>query len=160
VPTTVASWFDSTHKLRSQYQRQLDDDTALITRGKGRPSSLSKEPATEQEIQTTLQQLRAAGTPINTLVIQCVMRAIIEERCPHILQELQLSKSFVAAWVRSCLNWRWRARTTAASKLPADWESQGINMAMRIAAQMEMYKVNYTQHAHVDKMHIADSDES
>ena len=36
----------------------------------------------------------------------------------------------------------WRKATTAASKLPNDWEEQGLQMAMRIAAAMALHKVS------------------
>jgi hypothetical protein len=139
--TTISSWFDKNHKLLPQYQRQLDDGVALGTGGTGRHPILARAPEAEAEIKTTLLQLRTAGAPVNCHVIRWVMHAILQERCPAVLDELQLSHAFISAWARKQLNWRWRARTTAASKLPADWETQGVNMAMRVAAKIQMHKV-------------------
>jgi hypothetical protein len=70
------------------------------------------------------------------------MRAICQQQCPGLLANLTLSESFITRWVRDALNWRWRASTTAASKLPLDWEDQGIRMAMRMAALMSLHQVS------------------
>ena len=93
--------------------------------------------------------MRDAGTAINSHTIRWVMKAVIEERCPALIDlgYLTLSKTFISRWAREQLNWRWRAKTTAASKLPGDWEEQGIKMAMRIGANMEIYKVCHCDNA-------------
>ena len=55
------------------------------------------------------------------------------------------SQQWISAWVRSKLQWRWRSRTTAASKLPIDWEQQGVQMAKRVAYRMGMNNVSTHQ---------------
>lgn len=94
-----------------------------------------------------LQRLRSNGAPINSHVVRWVMQAAIREHEPALLDTLQLSQQWISLWVRTHLDWRWRARTTAASKLPHDWEQQGILMAQRIAATMEMHEVRAHTHA-------------
>ena len=96
----------------------------------------------EQQIVTMLCQLHEAGTPLNSCIIRLIMRAIISKEMPALLDTLSLSQQFISAWVRSTLQWTWRARTTAASKLPADWEAQGIKMSMRIAANKALHMVS------------------
>jgi len=86
--------------------------------------------------------MRAAGAPINCRVIRWVMLAVLQEANPALLLRYQLSQPFISRWAQQQLDWRWRARTTAASKLPADWEAQGVLMAKRIAAAMEMHDVH------------------
>ena len=86
--------------------------------------------------------MREAGAPINCRVIRWVMLAVLQASNPALLQQHQLSQPFVSTWARNQLQWRWRARTTAASKLPADWEAQGVLMSKRIAAHMEMHAVH------------------
>jgi hypothetical protein len=51
-----------------------------------------------------------------------VILAILQEANPSLLRQHRLSQLFISRWVRQQLDWRWRARTTAASKLPADWD--------------------------------------
>ncbi len=81
---------------------------------------------------------------MNARVIRWVMRAVMQQMAPALLDSLTLSQTFISRWAREQLQWRWRSRTTAASKLPLDWEVQGVQMAMRIAANMEMHRVRVT----------------
>jgi hypothetical protein len=90
--------------------------------------------------------------PLNSHVVRWVMLAVLEKH-PAVLQQLTLSQPFISKWVRNNprLQFRWRARTTAASKLPDDWEEQGIHMAQRMAAIMQLYSVS-TQSSQCDKV--------
>ena len=45
------------------------------------------------------------------------------------------------AFARNELNWSFRKTTTTASKLPKDWELQGLRMAQRIAYLVKCYNV-------------------
>lgn len=112
------------------------------TRGIGPPPALAKVPEVEQEIIATLQKMRLVGTSVDIGTTQLVMRAIINLRKPELLDSLKLSKAFVSRWVRNTLSWSWRHKTTAASKLPHDWEDQGVQMAMRLAALMAYHKID------------------
>jgi hypothetical protein len=139
--STVGCWFSKDHQLLPQFQKQLQEHQAAA-RGRGPTRVFDEAPGVEREIKRVLLQMRAAGAPLNCNVIRWVMRAIMQEQCPALLTYLKLTQQFVSSWARSQLDWRWRARTTAASKLPADWEDQGVAMAKRIAATMEMHKVS------------------
>ena len=139
--STLGCWFDKQHRLLPQFQKQLDEHVAAA-RGRGRSRVFDDAPAVEQQIKRVLLQMRTAGAPLNSRIIHWVMRAVIQEQRPDLLRHATLSQQFISAWARSQLHWRWRARTTAASKLPADWEDQGLLMAKRIAATMEMHKVS------------------
>jgi hypothetical protein len=138
---TVQGWFDNQHRLLPPYQKQLEQQTAAA-RGHGFAGLFAHTPGAEEEIKRVLQQMRAAGAPISSRVIRWVMLAILQEANPSLLLRHKLSQPFISGWARQQLDWRWRARTTAASKLPADWESQGVLMAKRIAALMEMHSVH------------------
>jgi hypothetical protein len=139
--STLTSWYGVDNKLLPRFAEELKSGTAAA-RSNGPTRVFLEEPAIEAEIKRVLLQMRAAGTPLNTHVIRWVMHSIIQLRNPALFQYLTLSKSFISLWARQQLHWSWRARTTAASKLPADWEQQGIQMAMRIGANMEMHKVS------------------
>lgn len=140
--TTLIRWFDDQHKLRPQYQAWLDSGLENV-RQNGFAAAFEEEPAVEAEITQTLLQMRGAGTAINSHIIRWVMRGVIELRTDERsrLRTLQLGGSFISAWACKTLKWSWRKATTTASKLPLDWEEQGLQMAMRIAATMEMKQV-------------------
>jgi hypothetical protein len=106
--------------------------------------AIQAAPGAEDEICNVLLKLRSAGTPLNSHIIRWVMQAVLQEHNPAVLQQLTLSQQFISAWVRNNprLHFRWRARTTAASKLPDDWEEQGIQMAQRMAVVMQLHKVS------------------
>lgn len=146
--TTVASWFDDKHTLTHKHQLELAEGAACPN-GMGPCPALLAAPGAEQQIVDALLQMREAGTPLNSRIIRWVMQAVLQEKHPAVLQQLELSQTFISRWVRSNkqLRFRWRARTTAASKLPADWQEQGIDMAMRLAATMHLHKVSNQQHA-------------
>ena len=81
---------------------------------------------------------------MNILVIRHVMRAVFQADCPALLDTLKLSNGFVSSWAHEELQYSWRTRTTAASKLPLDWRDQGVDMAKRIAYNIQVYKVSTT----------------
>ena len=144
--TTLMGWFDKNHQLKANYQAWLD--SGLENARQNGPASAFEEeagPAIETEIKQTLLQMRAAGTVINSHIIRWVMQGIIEMPAPpqSKLRSLQLGSACIQrVWARKALKWSWRKSTTTASKLPLDWEEQGVQMAMRIAATMEIKEVS------------------
>lgn len=138
--STLRSWYDKSNQLLPHFQRMLQDG-GEDERERGPQRALAAVPEAEAEIERTLLRLRAAGSPMSIAVVRLVMHAILMERAPGTLSNLSLSAAFISRWVRAKLNWRWRSATTAASKLPADWEDQGIKMAMRVAATMGLHQV-------------------
>ncbi|MDO9333522.1 MAG: hypothetical protein Q7T57_03245 [Dehalococcoidales bacterium] len=143
--TTLIGWHDDKekHKLKPQYQAYLESGLENI-RQNGPLRAFEEHPAIEEEIKQTLLLMRSAGTAVNSHVIRWVMDGIIALRAPpdSPLTSMNFSKSFVCAWARKVLTWSWRKSTTAASKLPLDWEDQGVLMAKRIAATMETHDVH------------------
>lgn len=141
--STIASWFDKNNKLTRKHQLELEAGAAQPT-GAGYVSPLAAADGAEGRIVEVLQEMRKAGTPLNTRIIRWVMHAILQRGYPEVLDKLQLSQSFISRWVRTHedLQFRWRARTTTAGSLPDDWETQGMHMAMRIAAAMHLHKVS------------------
>lgn len=144
--STVASWFEN-GKLKEQHQHELEAGRAAHTHTGAHPV-LQAAPGAEDAICDILLKLRQAGTPLNSHIIRWVMLAVLEEKHPAVLKQLTLSQQYISTWVRRNprLQFRWRARTTAASKLPDDWEDQGIHMAMRIGATMQLHRVSQTGH--------------
>lgn len=150
--STVASWFDKSGNLLARHQAALDYGRAHAT-STGRSPAMLAEPAAEDAICDILLQLRASGTPLNSHTIRWVMQAVLQDKCPELLQQLKLSQSFISTWVRGHprLQYRWRARTTAASKLPDNWEEQGICMAQRMAATMQLHKVRFIRSLRIQR---------
>ena len=138
--STVRGWFQKgTHLLLPHFQQQFDAHKAAA-RSKGRPPAMSAD--VEEECKRVLLRLRASGLPINSHVIRWTLRAVFEDRYPALLNDLKLSQQWLSHWARSKMQWRWRRRTTAASKLPLDWEQRGVEMAKRVAYRMGMNNVS------------------
>ena len=141
---TVHGWFEN-GRLKPQYQKELDDGCARATNVAGAASPMDAAAGANEAISEYLLQLRQAGMPLNSHVVRWVMQAVLKDH-PEVLQQLSLSQQFISRWVRNNprLHFRWRARTTAASKLPDDWAEQGIRMAQRMGAIMQLHKVRIT----------------
>jgi hypothetical protein len=138
--STVRGWFQKgTHALLPHFQEQLDAMQAS-KRSSGRPPSMNA--AVEEECKRVLLRLRESGLPVNSHVIRWTLRAVFRDKCPSLLENLKLSQQWISKWARSKLSWRWRKRTTAASKLPLDWEQQGVEMAKRVGYRMGMHNVS------------------
>jgi|LNAP01.1.fsa_nt_gb predicted nucleic acid-binding Zn-ribbon protein len=136
--STVRAWFDKEHQLLPKYQAQV---AACKTEARGgRPPLMTL--AVQDECKRVLLYLREKGLPVNTHVIRYAMQSVFKRLQPALLQSMRLSHQYLSHWVHTQLKWRWRARTTAASKLPLTWEDDGVQMAKRLAANMEMYSVH------------------
>ena len=140
---TVHGWFEH-GKLKPQHQQELDDGFAHPNNAAGASSPLDAAAGASDAISDHLLQLRKAGMPLNSHIVRWVMQAVLQSH-PEVQQQLSLSQQFISKWVRNNprLQFRWRARTTAASKLPDDWAEQGIRMAQRMGATMQLHKVSF-----------------
>ena len=151
--------------LSWSYYTALNEKTKIaLKRGKafykpctsGRKPTLENFPNIRQELVETLQALRdsgmshvspvgflnwithvaTAGTPLNLVSVQPIMRAVLQQRHPEILKEnggpLKMCKWFCKSFVRRYLNWSFRRATTAAQKVPGDWEKQVEDMVKRL----------------------------
>jgi hypothetical protein len=158
--STLRSWHDQDGALLPRFKQILDEQGAAATRGPGRSRVLLPHPEIEAEVKRVLTIMRERGAVVNVLVIRLVMRAIMGQRQPALLQELKLSSGFVSTWAREQLSWTWRVRTTAASKVPLDWREQGVLMAKRIAFNIQAYKVHPSLVINMDQtgVHLAPVD--
>ncbi len=80
------------------------------------------------------------------------MQGCIQQSAPEMFQwtmtgkrgedvKFSVSKTFGKAFVQKHLGWTWRRVTTAASKLPEDWEKQGDETAYRVAALCKLHNI-------------------
>jgi hypothetical protein len=150
--STVASWFERDGKLKPAYQTQLDDGRAIAT-GRGPCPVLLQIEGVEDAIVEHLLQLRANGAPVCIAMVRWVMAAILLEKHPDALKQLTLSSAYISCFVRRHpkLQFTWRMKTTAASKLPLDWEEQGVQMAMRVAAVMQLHGIHISMVFNMDQ---------
>jgi hypothetical protein len=150
--STVRGWFDDSGKLLPRFQTLLDGvGGAGSARRHGPPPALAAFPAVADEIKSTLRTLRQHGTPVTQRIIRWIVRGVLELRAPQLLDSFRISAGWITNWARTELQWSWRKSTTAASKLPLDWEAQGLQMAMRLAASIEMYDVHSSLVVNLDQ---------
>ncbi len=80
------------------------------------------------------------------------MQGCIQQSAPEMFQrtvtgkrgedvKFSVSKTFGKAFVRKHLGWTWRRVTTAASKLPEDWEKQGDETAYKVSAFCKLHNI-------------------
>ena len=151
--STVRSWYDDDHKLKPQFQLLLDGGEYGAG---GHESVLSAHPIAENKIKAMLQQMRndeKAGINVTIQTIRWVMSAVIKVECPQLIQQLKFSKAYISRWCKHHMNWCWRRGTTEASKLPVDWQQQGIDMAKRIAVNMHTHEVRNHQYTLFNQVH-------
>lgn len=138
--STVRGWFQP-GSYRDISPRTLE----ALKRGKsfykpltsGSKHILDSYPNITQELLDTLSGMRDTGTALNLISVQAIMRAVLKQRHPHILYEnggkLKLSKWFCKRFVKKHLNWCVRRATTAAQKLPSNWQKLVDDMIKRLA---------------------------
>jgi hypothetical protein len=123
---TLYGWFTTTGILRKKYKQCVQDETSF-TRSEQHMPILSKYPEIEEEIISTLKKQRAVGQLLYGTTIQPLIKAIIKKRAPHLLDStskigFNVSIDWTRCFIKRTLNWSYRASTTAAVKLPKDWE--------------------------------------
>lgn len=152
--STIRSWHDADGKLLPRFMQLLEEEKSAAPRGPGRQRMLEGYPGIEAEVKRILLTMRDRGAVVSLLVVQHILRIVIENKEPTLLAELKLSKHFSSVWVREALGWSWRMRTTAASKLPLDWRAQGVQMAKRIAFNIQVHKVHPSLVVNMDQTGI------
>jgi hypothetical protein len=139
--STVDGWFDDKHQLLPKYAEKLEETYEPNKQLNNRIAILDQHVDLKSTIIGQLQSIRDAGTAMKIRNIRIIMQAMIKHFKPDLLEQLKFSKSFICKFVRNNLQWTTRRRTTAASKLPADWEAQGRAMIERIAVLVKQYNI-------------------
>ncbi len=135
---TLKGWFEKNEEGVFVLKRKVADCIALQNARKAshkpRPTGIFTEfPETFELVCKTLKGVRDAGQPLDGGIIQGIMQGCIQQSAPEMFQrtvtgkrgedvKFSVSKTFGKAFVRKHLGWTWRRVTTAASKLPEDWE--------------------------------------
>ena len=97
----------------------------------------------KDEICNVLRKQRANGQPLSTVIIQPLIKALIQKREPQLLEDekFKVSTKWTRVFVKSELNWSYRAATTVVEKLPDDFELQGLTMAQRCAYLIKVHNI-------------------
>ncbi|KDQ48970.1 hypothetical protein JAAARDRAFT_144133 [Jaapia argillacea MUCL 33604] len=90
--------------------------------GSGQVGVLARYPEIVEEITTKLKELRASGVPVNTLIRQSIMLAVIKAKKPEILKHahFKCSERYVQMFFESQMNWSPRKGTRAATHVLAN----------------------------------------
>ena len=142
---SMRDWFHPNGDLKDTYKRCVKFSTYFSKSAQHCPV-LESYPALKEEICSVLKKMRTAGQPLYAVCIQPIIRAIILEKAPQILEgthatAFRVSYEWTKNFVKSKLNWSYRASTTAAGKLPKDFEEQGRVMAQRCAYLVKVHNI-------------------
>ncbi len=132
--STLKGWFekDVTGRfvLRRKYEEAIKLQSARsAAQDKGPRGILKDHPVAFQMIVDTLKGMRDSGQPLDNTIAQTVIQGIISAVAFELFERrtksgfFSVSRRFARKFVRRHMGWTWRRSTTAASKLPADWES-------------------------------------
>lgn len=145
---TLRHWYSRgstrTITLKPEYERFLGPSNVLqpVPGGSGPLSWWQRHPEATRDIANALKTLRSedhAALAVGRRMVRWAIAAIAEQRG---ISDPPLSNSSISRFARDVMGWRWRCRTTAAGKLPDDWQFQGTQMASRIAVHIEFSKVD------------------
>jgi hypothetical protein len=150
--STLKGWFenDVTRRfvLRKKYEEAIKLQSARsAAQDKGLQGILKDHTVAFQMIVDTLKRIRDSGQPLDSTITQTIIQGIISDIAPKLFERrtksgfFSVSRRFARKFVRMHMGWTWRRSTTVASKLPADWESQGHDMAYRIATLVKTYDI-------------------
>jgi hypothetical protein len=141
----MRDWFHSNGELKDTYKRCVEFGTYFAKSAQHCPV-LESHIALKEEICTILKKMRMARQPLYAVCIQPLLKAIILNKAPQILEgthsiAFHVSYEWTKNFVKSELNWSYRASTTAAGKLPKDFEEQGKAMAQRCAYLVKVHNI-------------------
>jgi hypothetical protein len=135
-------WFHPNGDLKENYKRCVELGTYFDKASQHCPM-LGDYPALRDEICNVLRKQRAGGQPLSIVIIQPFIKALIQKRAPQLLEDgkFKVSTKWTRTFIKSELNWSYRAATTAAGKLPDDFELQGLTMAQRCAYLIKVHNI-------------------
>ncbi|CAN5974497.1 unnamed protein product [Sphagnum jensenii] len=117
----------------------------------------------EESLINLVKGMRGGGQPLNAPVLRAVLEGVVEVKAPQLLRSnggpWGLSENWVKEWIRSKLGWSFWVATTAAQKLPKDWEHQLDMMAYRAVFEMLTHGVPAELMVNMDQtvMHLVPS---
>lgn len=140
--STVRGWFntDCNLKLLDHVRMKWESGKSRLG-GMGAPYSLADHSELEMFLLAIFKKRRENGLVINSSVAVPILRTVIQQRAPQLLERMALSRRWVRHWLRRRGGFTYKKATTSGQKLPADWESQVEAMIDRAAAVVITKKV-------------------
>ena len=143
--SSMREWFHPNGDLKETYKRCVDFGTYFAKTAQRCPI-LESNPILKDEICAILRNKRKAGQPLYAVCIQPLIKAIIQEKAPELLASMHktlfsVSYAWTKNFVKSELNWSYRAATNAARKLPKYYEHQGKAMAKKYAYLVSVHNI-------------------
>jgi hypothetical protein len=128
---------------------------SMFSRPSGKEGILNTYPEIGVKIVKMLKAIRNAGAIVNSSICRSVIVGILEVELPAILSKngghFKVSLTWVRCFVNRNLSWSFRAPTTAAQKLPDDWEEQGELLIYRLAYYIRMYSIHPSRVINADQ---------
>lgn len=141
--TTMRRWFDrKTLQLHPDVQKRWEERKGRQW-GSGTPYILGTVPEVEAYIIKALQHMRTASQCINSRVISALIKAVLLEKAPDMLNQFAVSRRWCRYWVRRKLDWSYKKGSTSGQKLPRDWEDQVRRMIQRSAIAVKSHNVRH-----------------
>ena len=142
---SMRDWFHPYGELKDTYKRCVEFNIYFAKYAQHCPV-LESHPALKEEICIVLKKMRMARQPLYAVCIQPLIKAIIIDKAPHILEDthstsFRVSYEWTKNFIKSEMNWSYRASTTAAGKLPRDFKKQGKAMAQRCAYLVKVHNI-------------------
>ena len=153
------NWFTPTGELREGVEKKIFNEVCSFTEGSQHCYVLSKFPKLEEEIIEMLNVHREARQPLFAAIVRTAIRTLIHKREPSFLEHegktaFKVSLAWTRDFVRSTLNWSYRAAIGVARKLPSDWNEQGLKMSQRVAYLMKAHSIPPELVINTDQMSI------
>lgn len=125
--SSMYEWFTSTGELKDAYKKYVHKRSSHFHGGNQHCPILSNHQELKEAIIEMLHAHRKAGQPLYARSIRNLIIPFIQKKALDLLVQesstsFKVSLSWVRAFARNELNWSFRKTTTAASKLPKDWE--------------------------------------
>ena len=130
---TVREWFDADFKLKPGVKLKWESGRSKVG-GMGASYSFADQSELEIYLLAIFNKRRESGLIINSSVAVPIMRTVIQQRAPQLLERMALSRRWVRHWLRCRAGFSYKKATTSGQKLPADWEVQVALMIDRAAA--------------------------
>jgi len=140
--STMKGWFDSDFKLLPHIRRRWEERRPKLG-GIGRQYSLAGHTDLECHLINIFVKRREGGLVVNSNVAVPIMRAVIQQRAPQLLERMSLSRRWVRQWLRKKCNFTYKKGTTSGQKLPADWQAQVETMIDRATGMVVRHNVEH-----------------
>ncbi len=116
---------------------RVQNRQSMFLPGTGRNGILNSHPEIVALISDMLQNMRKTGCVVNGTVARVIIVGILQSLLPSILVEnggrFKVSASWVSAFCAEALGWSFRKGTTAAQKLPNNFNEQEYLTILRLA---------------------------